>query len=76
MQSKILVVLGAAAILSVSSTAMARGAHGMVMVTSPIETSSITSASGEIRSFLAALVGGIGVWGPMTILEVAATPLL
>jgi hypothetical protein len=44
--------------------------------TSPIETSSITSASGEIRSFLAALVGGIGVWGPMTILEAAATPLL
>jgi hypothetical protein len=31
MQSKILVVLGAAAILSVSSTAMARGAHGMAM---------------------------------------------
>jgi hypothetical protein len=47
MQSKILVVLGAAAILSVSSTAMARGAHGMAMHGSPIETSSITSASGE-----------------------------
>jgi hypothetical protein len=31
MQSKILVVLGASAILSVSSTAMAGGAHGMGM---------------------------------------------